>query len=175
MYIGLPSSDLPTKSVLTSTPTDMVTPKDQQFTVPGLYDEVVVQSNLHKLVDAALNESATISFEWQGELVPNPQVPDNDTVAGHIKLEEFCCLLSSSSSSDSSGLAKSSTSPSTPNTSTDQKIEDILPCLVITSAPVALLDSSVDLPTIICYVNMLLTRAQDNSDAITADLTLQKT
>lgn len=122
MYIGLPSSDSPTKSVLTSAPTDTVTPKDQQFIVPGLFDKVVVQTDLHKLVNATVNESATILFEGQGELVPNPQVPDNDIMAGHIKLEDFCCLLSSSSLSDSSGLAKSFTSPSTPNTSTDQKI-----------------------------------------------------
>lgn len=82
---GLISSDSPTIFTLALTPTDTVTPKDQQPKVQGLYDKVVVHTDLHKLADAALNESATILFEEHGESVSKPQDPDNDTMVGHIK------------------------------------------------------------------------------------------
>lgn len=175
----------------------LVQPEDQHSQIQDLSDKlVVVQFDLHKLADAAFNQSATIPSKEQSELAI-PQVPDNDTVAGHLKLDDFCCLISSSSSSDSSGSTKSSTSSSTSNISLDHKVADIIPRTdsqwsspkylnsnsnddrynntAINSASIVLLDSSVDLPTVISSVNLFIRIVQDNFVTTTAAPTIQKT
>lgn len=102
---GCPSSLSPTKFVSASAPIDLVTPEDHQLTGQSSSHKAVVQTDLHKLADVALNESAIIPSIEQSESVFNPQDSNNDTVANHIPLEDYCCLLSSSSSLDESALS----------------------------------------------------------------------
>lgn len=180
LSIDLLNSELPDESTLAQPET---TTHMEQLTDQNMSSAVIAQSDLHKLADVAFNESAMILSEEQGESVSNQQPTDTDKVVDLLKLDDFYCLLSTSSS-DSSTSAKSSPPSSTSNISSDQKIEDIIPCTdfadarsdnpTITPATTTLLDFFADLPAVIKTMNLLVRFVQENFVTIPADATIQR-
>lgn len=177
---GPHSSDSLTKSSPPSMPTSLATQEDPQPNDPDSANQIVIQTDLHKLVEVVLKETTIIPFEGQGKSIFNPSVSDNNKLDRIHNLDDFCCLMTSSSSLDESTQSLASSSDS----SSDQKISDISfditstrssPLYLystfaddhtdnetISSASMDLLDVSACVPFVIRTVNLLIQFVQEN-------------